>query len=40
MPYSSSLGLGRQEVIDRDVIEGVHFKRASASDIQAWEKDG
>ena len=39
MPYSSSLGVGRQEIIDRDVIEGMHYKRATAEEIQQWEKD-
>ena len=33
------MGLGPQEIIDRDAIEGVHFKRATSQEIIQWEKD-
>ncbi|TNV86890.1 hypothetical protein FGO68_gene14576 [Halteria grandinella] len=39
-PYSSALGQGRQEIIDRDVIEGVHYAKADSQQIDAWNKEG
>lgn len=39
-PYSNSLGKGIQEITNRDLVEGVHFKKATLAQINQWEKDG
>jgi hypothetical protein len=39
-PYSNSLGKGLLEISNRDIIDGVHFNKATLAEINQWEKDG
>ena len=40
IPFSNSLGTGRQEIANREIVEGVHYHKATAKQIDDWDKEG